>query len=180
MTNDTGFPNLDLPRILAVLDEHGVEHVVVGGAAGVAYGANRPTEDIDVVVRRERANLVRLAAALRSMNARLRVGGMSDEEAKQLPVIIDEDTINVQGTMTWTTDLGPLDVLAGLATHGGFIRDYEQLRKRATVIIGEGFVMVAANLADIIESKEVANRQKDLDALAELRQLRDEADARRE
>ena len=61
----------------------------MGGAAAYAYGAERPTEDADCVVRRERANLDRLAGALRELHARFRVGGMTDAEAQMLPVQID-------------------------------------------------------------------------------------------
>ncbi|MGH9082969.1 MAG: hypothetical protein ACRDWN_06465, partial [Acidimicrobiales bacterium] len=70
------------------LDRHGVEYLLVGGAAARAYGAGRLTEDADCVVRRERANLGRLAAALRELHARLRVGGMTDAEPRALPVQI--------------------------------------------------------------------------------------------
>jgi hypothetical protein len=79
-------PPLDLSRLIEVLDRHAVEYLIVGGAAAFAYGAERPTDDADCVVRRGRANLERLAGALRELNARLRVGGMSDAEAKMLPV----------------------------------------------------------------------------------------------
>lgn len=34
-------------------------------------------------------NLERLAAALSDLGSRLRVGGMSDEEARELPVTLD-------------------------------------------------------------------------------------------
>ena len=54
---------------------------MVGGVAAIGYGAQRSTEDADCVVRRERANLDRLAAALRELHARLRVGGMTEAEA---------------------------------------------------------------------------------------------------
>ena len=45
----------DLRHLIEVLDRHGVEYLLVGGAAATAYGAERPTDDIDCVVRRERA-----------------------------------------------------------------------------------------------------------------------------
>ena len=70
-------PPRDLVRLVTTLDRHGVEYVLVGGAAARAYGAGRLTENADCVVRRERMNLVRLAGALRELNARLRVGGMT-------------------------------------------------------------------------------------------------------
>jgi hypothetical protein len=40
-------PLCDLPRLIEVLDRHGVEYLIVGGAAAYAYGAERPTEDAD-------------------------------------------------------------------------------------------------------------------------------------
>ena len=90
----------------------------MGGAAAYAYGAERPTEDADCVVRRGRANLDRLAGALRELNARLRVGGMTDAEAQTLPVQIDGTVLDMAGMSTWMTDAGPFDVLAGLEAPG--------------------------------------------------------------
>jgi hypothetical protein len=55
------------------------------------------------VVRRERANLDRLVGALRVLHARLRVGGMTDAEARTLPVQIDGATLDMAGMSTWTT-----------------------------------------------------------------------------
>jgi hypothetical protein len=54
--------------LIEVLDRHQVEYLIVGGAAAVAYGAERPTEDADCVVSRDTVNLVRLANALRELN----------------------------------------------------------------------------------------------------------------
>ncbi len=53
-------PPLDLRRLIEVLDRYDVEYLIVGGAAAYAYGAERPTDDADCVVRRQRANLDRL------------------------------------------------------------------------------------------------------------------------
>jgi len=75
-------PSHDLPRLIEVLDRLEVEYLIVGGAAAYAYGAERPTDDADCVVSRERTNLDRLAGALRELHARLRVGGMTDAEAQ--------------------------------------------------------------------------------------------------
>jgi hypothetical protein len=90
-TNDG--PPLELGRLIGVLDSHGVKYLLCGGAAATAYGAERPTEDADCVVSRERANLDRLAEAMRELNARLRVAGMTDAEANLLPVQIDGATL---------------------------------------------------------------------------------------
>ena len=166
-------PPHDLGRLIEILDRHDVEYLMVGGVAAIGYGATRPTEDADCVVRRERANLERLAAALAELNARLRVGGMTDAEASALPVQIDATTLTQAGMSTWMTDAGPFDVLAGLEAPDGRLILYEELAERATVLHGDGFVIHAAALEDIIAAKTRANRAKDREALAELRALRD-------
>jgi hypothetical protein len=62
-------PSHDLPRLIEVLDQHGVEYLVCGGAAAQAYGAGRPTEDADCVVKRERANHPKGREALPELRA---------------------------------------------------------------------------------------------------------------
>ena len=62
-------PPLDLNRLLEVLTRNDVDFVVVGGSAAGFLGASHLTEDADCVVRRERANLERLASALRELHA---------------------------------------------------------------------------------------------------------------
>ena len=100
-------PPHDLGRLVEVLDRHRVDYLLlVGGVAALAYGAKRPTEDADCVVGRERSNLDRLAAALRELDARLRVAGLSDEEARRLPVQIDAAALESAGMTTWMTDAG--------------------------------------------------------------------------
>lgn len=51
--------------ILAVLERHGVQHVVVGGFAARMHGSLRPTRDVDVAPSTAPDNLARLASALR-------------------------------------------------------------------------------------------------------------------
>ena len=77
----------------------------------------RPGQPPDLRLRAEYSsgdNLDRLAAALRDLGARLRVGGMSDDEARQLPIVIDGATLAAFGSTTWSTDAGPIDVLHDL------------------------------------------------------------------
>ena len=65
-----------------MLDRHGVDYVLVGGAAAAMLGAERLTQDVDCVISRQLANLERVASALQELGARLRVAGMTDEEAR--------------------------------------------------------------------------------------------------
>lgn len=163
-------PGFEPQRIIVVFDTHGVECVIVGGFGAQAHGARRQTFDIDVVPRNTDDNLNRLAAALRDLGARLRVGGMSDEEARRLPVTVDAATLRSFGSSTWTTDAGPVDVLGDLPVRGGR-RSYDELIQRAVPRRAHGVVIRLAALDDIVASKEAADRDKDGDALPELRRL---------
>ncbi|MDC3402437.1 hypothetical protein OAX95_00705 [bacterium] len=158
-------------RALESLDRHGVEYVLVGGLGARAHGATRPTSDIDLVPDGDDDNLARLAAALRELNARLRVGGMTDEESRQLPVQLDAETLRSFGSSTWMTDAGPIDVLRDLRDRqGGDVAFGELIARGVDQQIGAVVVHVAA-LDDIIASKEHADREKDREALPELRNL---------
>jgi hypothetical protein len=173
MTPTNSGPPLDLNRLLEVLTRNDVDFVVVGGSAAGFLGASRLTEDADCVVRRERANLERLASALRELHARLRVARMSDEEAKALPVQVDGMMLETTGNSTWTTDAGPFDVLNDLKDFEGRSVPYEELLTRSLVVHGDGFVVRVASVDDIIAAKTFANREKDREALPELNDIRE-------
>jgi len=93
--SDETAATFDPDRVLATLDRHDVEYLLVGGLAARAHGAQRKTADIDCVPNTTAENLARMAGVLVELNARLRVGGMSDEEASRLPITIDAETHSV-------------------------------------------------------------------------------------
>ena len=161
----------DPDRILAVLDAHGVAYVLVGGVAARAHGASRATADIDCVPSTDAVNLERLAEALREIGARLRVAGMSDAEAKALPLRLDGVTLAGFGSSTWMTDAGPLDLLVELRDPSGGRHPYEDLVSRASDIAVGGVIVSIASLGDIVASKQFAARPKDIEALPELLEL---------
>lgn len=67
--------------IVAVLHDHRVRFVVIGGFAVQLHEVSglARTSDIDITPERSRANLERLAEALTQLNARLREDGLPDE-----------------------------------------------------------------------------------------------------
>ena len=168
MSDQDSASALDPDRILAVLDMCGVEYVLVGGVAAKAHGARRATADIDCVPSTDAVNLERLAEALRELGARLRVAGMSDAEAKALPLQLDGVTLAAFGSSTWMTDAGPLDLLVELRDPSGGRHPYEDLVSRASDIAVGGVIVRIASLSDIVASKQYAARPKDLEALPEL------------
>jgi hypothetical protein len=51
----------DFEKLIGALARAGAEFIIVGGAAAVAHGSSRLTQDLDIVYAREPANLVRLS-----------------------------------------------------------------------------------------------------------------------
>lgn len=170
VTDSTG--NLvDPDRVLKTLKRHGVEYLLVGGLAARAHGAQRQTADVDCVPNTTEDNLARMASALVELNGRLRVGGLSDDEARQLPVTIDAQTLLSFGSSTWMTDAGPFDLLVELRDREGGRHDYTELSARAVGYDVGDLTVRLASLDDIVASKEFAGRDKDRDALPELNEL---------
>ena len=164
-------PGLDVLRIMRVLDHHGVEYLLVGGAAAVIHGAERQTQDFDCVAQSSRENLHRLALAMRELNARLHVEGLTDAEASTLPLALDAAMLARMEISTWRTDAGDLDILADIPDRHGQHMRFEELIQRADSAVVGGLVVRVASLDDIIGSKVWADRPKDREALPELQRL---------
>ncbi len=155
--------------MFAALRDHGVEYVLVGGLAGMAHGAERLTKDIDICPAWSAENLDRLAAALRELDARLKIGEGSIET---LEVALDAKTIANLEIGAWRTRAGDVDVLLGIPKASRVeLARYEQLSEQAVLLEIGGAMVPVASLDDLIRSKEVADRPRDRVALVELREL---------
>lgn len=166
-------PHLDVGRILETLDRHRVEYLIVGGIAAAMHGATRPTSDFDCLPSRDGENLRRLASALNELGARFRVGGMTDDESKDLGVVVDDVLLGRAQQTTWRTDAGDLDVLTDVS-YPGTRAGFEQLAGEAVRLQIGSTTVRFIRLEDLIASKEAADRPKDHEALPELRRLRDD------
>lgn len=163
-------PPLEAGAILTALDRHGVVYVLIGGLGAALHGSPLATDDIDITPEGGRANLVRLAACLREIEAKLRPAGA--EEGVEFP--LDERSFDAFTAMALTTKHGWLDVCLRPDGTGGYA-DLAQGAERYEVA---GLAIQVASLDDIIRSKRAAGRNKDLAQLPLLRELR-EARARR-
>lgn len=135
-------------RILEVLEQHGVEYVVVGGVAAVLQGAPVTTFDIDTLVKVSPENSARLVAALAALDARFR------EHPTLCPTLAD---VAAGGHMLLRTDSGPLDVLGFI---GGGRRHDDVLDSAETMRIGPLSIRVLS-LEALIEDKRALGRAKD-------------------
>lgn len=158
----------DPERLLGVLGRHGVEFVLIGGLAAVVHGSPLPTTDVDVTPARDAANLERLAAALRELDARIRTG---DPDGVVFP--IDAAFLAAQPRMlNLMTDAGDLDLTFVPA---GFEGGYDELIAESDELeLVSGVTTRVARLRAIIRSKQTADRVKDQRALPYLLALLDE------
>lgn len=148
---------LDAERILRALAEHGVDYVLIGGLAVQTHGHVRTTNDADVIPAPEPANLKRLAAALRSLDARVLNPGEEKTaiEAKMLP----RSTI-----WQFATRDGGIDVMHEVP--GG--RPYAELSERALRVRLDDIEVPVVDLDDLIQMKLARGRPMDLADVAAL------------
>lgn len=154
---------LDLRRLLGALDRHQVVYVLIGGLAAVYHGSPFPTEDTDITPRTDKGNLTRLAAALTELNARIR----TESDPGGLPLACSAESLAAVNILNLTTDAGDLDITlepAGTRGYGDLHRDASD----ATIC---GVTVEVASMADVIRSKQAANRPKDQRVLPTLRDI---------
>lgn len=151
---------LDAERILAVLAEHGVEYVIVGGLAVQTHGHVRTTVDIDVFPRPDRANLALLADALNSLDAEvLNPGGAGMK--------INATTLPRATLWQFATRHGAIDVIHDAPG----APPYDELRGRALEIKLGDLKLAVAGRDDLINMKRASARPVDLEDLAALTEL---------
>jgi len=153
----------EIERQLVLLAQYNVEFVIIGGVAATLHGSSYLTHDLDVCYARNEVNLQRLAEALQSVNARLRGA------PEGIPFRVDAEALRKGLNFTFTTDIGPVDLLGEVAGVGGFREAH------ADAIVQElfGFKCFVLSLDKLIKAKRAAGRTKDLLAIPELEAIRE-------
>jgi hypothetical protein len=150
-------------EILRTLERHGVEYVVIGGLAATLHGASTVTFDVDIVPDPSQENLERLSAALDELNARVRVEGIEGG----LAFDHNSQSFEKMNLLNLVTTHGDFDI----AFHPSGIPSYSQWSENASRIEALGVPFQLGSLADVVQSKEAADRPKDRVALPVLREL---------
>lgn len=150
-------------EILATLDRRGVRYVLIGGLAAVLHGSAHLTTDVDVAPEEALRNLERLSAALKELDARVRVAGEPDG------VPFDHSAESLARVRVWNfqTSKGDLDI----TFEPSGTRGYDDLQRDVVHMSVRGLDVPVASLADVIRSKEAAGRSRDRAVLPGLREL---------
>jgi hypothetical protein len=150
VSKSTGF---DARELFRALTRHRVEYVTIGGIALQAHGAQRLTQDLDVMIAATSENLTRLAMALLELDARIL--GPEGQRSKSVP---DAPMLGSSEQWHLITPYGALDVLT-LPAHLGSFAD---MRARAhEVALGELTIPIA-HREDLLKMKRAAARPQDL------------------
>ncbi len=146
-----------LLSLLRELSRREIDHVVVGGMAGVLHGAPVVTADVDIVHSRSDVNVARLVSLLDDLDATFRY---DDRGLKP-----NASHLQGPGHSLLVTSLGPLDVLGEVAGQG-----YDDLiGDTVETNLGDSYTCRVISLPKLISLKEAAGREKDKISLPTLR-----------
>jgi hypothetical protein len=138
---------LALARALRVAK---LEAIVIGNSAGMLNGAPVTTQDIDLFVRDTKANRRKLAVFAEE------IGGSSPRPVSELG-----NVQYIEGDLAVPVEIR-FDRIAGGLT-------FSSVRSRAQLVAIGDEKLAVAHLADVIRSKQAANRPKDRAVLPILR-----------
>jgi predicted nucleotidyltransferase len=148
MSSET--PEETLVALARALREARLDAVVIGNTASMLNGAPVTTQDIDLFIRDTPLNRRRLAQFAR------RIGG-----AKPMPLSELSNVEIIEGGLSVPVEIHRGRISGGLT--------FASVRSRAEIVPVGGEKLRVAALADVIRSKEAADRPKDRAVLPILR-----------
>jgi len=150
-------------KFLSILSRGEVEYVVIGGVAMVAHGSAKATFDLDVCYNRSKQNIEKLCRVLARLHPRLRGA------PKNLPFRFDAKTVAAGLNFTLARDLGDFDLLGEVAGLGF----YDAVYKSSVLKRVEKISCRVLTLDGLYRSKTAVGRDKDLEALKEIKGLKE-------
>jgi hypothetical protein len=163
--NNTGNPIADA---VAVFQRHHVENVLIGGSAIILHGSSYVTQDVDFCCKWDDPNLANLAGALKAINAKLRVQGLTE----RLSVTFDVKYLRQYNSVALDTDIGFLDVRKSVDGIGNYEAVFALSEQHQ---FGEYSIRLLT-LDGLIQSKSYMARPRDLLVLPELQMMREARD----
>lgn len=155
----------DFKALFDTLQKSKVSYIIVGGVAATIHGSSRLTQDVDVCYDRADTNLDRIVRALKPLKPYLRGAPPG------LPFEWSAKTLRAGLNFTLTTTAGDIDLLGEITGGGG----YDDLIHHTIEVTLFSHRTKCLALDWLIRTKRAAGRPRDLEAIAELEALREEA-----
>jgi predicted nucleotidyltransferase len=152
----------DLKALLKKLLDHDVDFVLAGGLACTVHGSPLVTQDIDICVAMNDAQIAKLRDALRDVAPRFRMNPNFKTSFLDHP-----KKGEILKNIHLETDLGILDIMSELQPVGNF----DTVKQRAITINLYGHRCHVVAIEDLIRIKETMSRPKDKESLLHLREI---------
>jgi hypothetical protein len=152
----------DLEGLLGRLITEGVEFVIVGGFAAMAHGSSLMTQDVDICCRFSPENLMQIQHALTDLHPVHRM------TPQKLPLALTPESCGALQNLYLQTDLGQLDCLSSILGVG----DFETVKAHSIELALPMGPCRILSLDTLIKAKEAMGRQRDKEAVLQLKALR--------
>lgn len=166
LMDDEGTP--DTLRLLGLLADARLDYVIIGGVAASIWGSLIYTDDLDIALRFDAAQVEGLLAALRPHHPKHATRTDLGEIRDPIDYLVTFRMLLIE------TDLGRIDALNEVAPIGR----YERLAARATEFEIDGRMHRVIDIDDLIAVKEMVARPKDIQVALELRAIRAQRERR--
>jgi len=154
--------NQDFLTLLSKLNRCQVRFVIIGGFAGVVYGAIAVTQDIDICCEFTAENLLQLQEALADLHP---VHRMTPGRVK---LQLTEQSCKDFNNLYLDTDLGQLDCIGYVKGVG----DFNSCRQASRVIEVDDEKFHVLTIEALIQAKEAMNRPRDKETVIQLETIR--------
>jgi len=152
----------DFFTLLKKLSQNKVDYVIIGGFACIAHGCTYVTQDIDICLDFNADNLLRLQKALADLHPVHRM------TPKKLKLHLTKENCKQFKNLYLDTDAGQLDCISFVEGAGNF----QQVKSKSVPIEINKIQVLVLNIDAIIESKKTLNREKDIQAIAQLEAIK--------
>lgn len=155
--------------IFQALNEAGIRYLVVGGVAVNLHGYRRFTADIDILLALDVENLEKMTVLMRDMGyiERLPITLRVLSDAGQVQKFLTEKGMTAYTFLSNTHERVDIDILAAASLQ------FQTFDERKVLLdIDEGVKVPVLSVQDLLEMKKGANRQKDVEDVAALLELK--------